>query len=169
MFPIDVYKRVFVCKSGMRQELRAGGETLKFVGIGRIGDIKGRIAKRFIQNYERAAIRELLKTQDDFDILITHDKDDVSQRGYGMAEIRDVLDSIPFQYHFYGHTGESFKSEMSFNGVTQDIKIKELEFDDDGRLPEGCMLILEKTNKLTLEIVGRDVMDKLSKDNWNLL
>ena len=103
IFPIDVYERVFVCKSGFEQTLETKDEVLNFVGIGRIGDRKGRSEKRFIQDYERKEIRKLLKTKDTFDILISHDKDDSSQRGYGMAEIREVLDNVIFHYHFYGH------------------------------------------------------------------
>lgn len=121
-FPIDIYKKVFVCKSGLEQKLETEHEILNFVGIGRIGDRKGRSEKRFIQNYERKAIRKLLKTKDTFDVLITHDKDDSSQRGYGMAEIREVLDHVIFHYHFYGHTGEPYKEETDFNGITNRLK-----------------------------------------------
>jgi Icc-related predicted phosphoesterase len=124
IYPIDIYRKVFVCKSGLKQKLETENEALTFVGVGRIGDRKGRTEKRFIQDYERKEVKKLLKTKDNFDILITHDKDDSSQRGYGMAEIREVLDNVIFHYHFYGHTGEPFKQETDFNGITQSIKIK---------------------------------------------
>lgn len=167
MFPIDVYKRVFVCKSGLKQELKTGNESLTFVGIGRIGDRKGRSEKRFIQDYERKEIKKLLKTKDSFDILITHDKDDSSQRGYGMAEIREVLDHVIFHYHFYGHTGEPFKQETDFNGITESIKIKELEFNENGILEKGCMLILTKENgELQIEIIDQKLTNKMTKFNW---
>lgn len=168
-FPIDIYKRVFVCKSGLKQELEIGDEVLTFVGIGRIGDTKGRTDKRFIQEYERKAIKKLLKTKGIFDILITHDKDDSSERGYGMAEIREVLDNVVFHYHFYGHTGEAFKQETDLNGITQSVKIKELEFNKSGILEKGCMVILTKENgALNFEIVSQKLTNKLTKYNWKI-
>lgn len=170
LFPIDIYKRVFVCKSGLEQKLETEQETLNFVGIGRIGDRKGRSEKRFIQDYERKAIRRLLKTKDTFDILITHDKDDSSQRGYGMAEIREVLDHVIFHYHFYGHTGEHYKEETDFNGITRSVKIKELEFNESGILEKGCMIILTKEKgELDIEIVDQKLTNKMTKFNWKSL
>lgn len=170
LFPIDVYKRVFVCKSGHQLVLNAQNEHLSLVGIGRIGDRKQRSEKRFIQAYERESIQQLLQTNDAFDVLITHDKDDSSQRGYGMAEIREVLDNVLFQYHFYGHTGEAFHQEMDMNGITHSIKIKELEFNENGNLEKGCMILLTKENGLlTLEVVDQKFTDTITKENWKLL
>lgn len=167
LFSIDVYEKVFVCKSGLKQIVYTDDEELSFVGIGRIGDRKGRTEKQFIQDYERKVIKKLLKTKDIFDILITHDKEGSSQRGYGMAEIREVLDNVIFHYHFYGHTGEPFTQETDFNGITQSIKIKELEFNETGILEKGCMLILTKENgELNLEIVDQKMTNKLTKYNW---
>ena len=167
-FPIDVYERVFVCRSGLEQTLETENEVLNFVGIGRIGDRKGRTENRFIQEYERKEIKKLLKTKDTFDILITHDKDD-SQSGYGMTEIREILDNVIFHYHFYGHTGEPFKQETDFNGITQSIKIKELEFNESGILEKGCMIILTKENgELSIEIVDQKLTNKMTKFNWKL-
>ncbi|MFK7950210.1 MAG: metallophosphoesterase [Saprospiraceae bacterium] len=99
-FPIDIYNRVFVCKTGWKQAFSTDTQTLTFVGIGRIGDRKGRNHQQFIQPYEQAKLQKLLTTKDDFDLLITHDKDSSSERGYGSHEIRQVLDNIIFQYHF---------------------------------------------------------------------
>lgn len=166
IFPIDIYGRVFVCKSGLEQTLETEDEVLHFVGIGRIGDRKGRTEKRFIQDYERKEIRKLLKTKNTFDVLITHDKDD-SQSGYGMAEIREALDNVIFQYHFYGHTGEPFIEETDFNGITQSIKVRELEFNENGMLEKGCMIILTKENgELSIEIVNENFTNKMTKFNW---
>lgn len=168
LFPIDVYERVFVCRSGLQQKLETENEVLNFVGIGRIGDRKGRSEKRFIQDYERKEIKKLLKTKDTFDILITHDKDD-SQSGYGMTEIREILDNVIFHYHFYGHTGEAFKQETDFNGITQSIKVKELEFNESGILEKGCMVILTKENgELSIETVDQKLTNKMTKFNWKL-
>jgi len=168
LFPIDIYKRVFVCKSGLAQTLTANGVTLKFVGVGRIGDRKGRSEKRFIQDYERKAIKKLYKSSDIFDVLITHDKDDSSQRGYGMAEIRHLLDNVIFRYHFYGHTGEPYKQETDVNRITQSVKIKELEFNGSGILEEGCMIILEKKEDIRIHAVDRQLTNQLTKYNWQL-
>ncbi len=166
IFPIDIYGRVFVCRSGLEQKLETEDEVLHFVGIGRIGDRKGRSEKRFIQDYERFEIKKLLKTKDTFDILITHDKDD-SQSGYGMPEIREVLDNVIFQYHFYGHTGEPFREETDVNGITQSIKVRELEFNENGMLEKGCMIILTKENgELSIEIVDQKLTNKMTKFNW---
>lgn len=168
LFPIDIYKRVFVCKSGMPQSFTAHGETLRFVGVGRIGDRKGRTEPRFIQEYERRQVRKLYKSNDVFDILITHDKDDSSQRGYGMAEIRELLDNVIFKYHFYGHTGEPFKQELDHNRITQSVKIKELEFNDSGILEKGCMIILEKKDhEISIHPVDQQLTNWLMKYNWH--
>lgn len=166
IFPIDIYERIFVCKSGLEQTLETKDEVLHFVGIGRIGDRKGRSEKRFIQDYERFEIKKLLKTNNTFDVLITHDKDD-SQSGYGMPEIREVLDNVIFQYHFYGHTGEPFREETDVNGITQSIKVRELEFNENGMLEKGCMIILTKENgELNIEIVDENFTNKMTKFNW---
>ena len=168
-FPIDVYNRVFVCKSGKKQLLQKDNETLSFVGIGRIGDRKNRSEQRFIQDYEKKEIKKLIKSNEQFDVLITHDKDDGSQRGYGMTEIRNVLDELIFQYHFYGHTGEAFHQELDVNGITKSVKIKELEFNTGGVLEYGSMLILTKVDdEISLEIVSQEITNQLTKFNWKL-
>ncbi len=167
-FPIDVYQRVYVCKSGYMQRFEKGEEILNFVGIGRIGDRKGRNHERFIQDYERQQIKKLLKIKENFDFLISHDKDADSQRGYGMPELRTLLDNVIFHYHFYGHTGEPFHIETDTNGITQSCKVKELEFMKNGILPEGCMIIIEKVGEeqFEFEIVEQKLTNQLTKHNW---
>ena len=168
LFPIDAYQRVFVCKSGHIQYFEKDGMTLSFVGIGRIGDRKGRNHPAFIQDYERRAIKKLYKTKNIFDLLLSHDKDDASQRGYGSAEIRGLLDNVIFQHHFYGHTGEPFNTVRDINNITQSSKIKELEFLNNGVLPKGCMIILSKTedSSFEMEVVDEKLTHKLNKFNW---
>lgn len=167
-FPIDVYKRVFVCRSGIKQELRKDEEVVQLAGIGRIGDAKGRTDPRFIQEYEQREVRKLLRSTGYIDVLITHDKDDSSQRGYGMKAIRDVLDNVPVRYHFYGHTGEPFRQETDINGITQSVKVSELEFGPSGILPEGCMLILDHCpdGDSLLEVVSQRFTNQLTQYNW---
>ena len=169
-FPIDIYNRVFVCKTGWKQKFSIENQTLTFVGIGRIGDRKGRTHQQFIQPYEQAKLKKLIKTKDNFDLLITHDKDDSSERGYGSAEIRKILDNIIFQYHFYGHTGEPFNTALDQNGFTLNCKIKELEFDKTGILPEGCMVILEKidSEQFEMEVIKQQFTNQLQKWNWKI-
>jgi predicted phosphodiesterase len=170
IFPIDAYKRVWVCKTGLVQEFKVGDEKITFVGIGRIGDRKGRNEKRFIQDYEKKELKKLLKTKNHFDLLITHDKDDLGSRtqGFGMAEIREVLDNVIFHYHFYGHTGEPFMHDTDMNGITHSIKIKELEFDENRTLPKGCMIIFEKKGEgeFNMEIVEQRFTNKMAQHNW---
>ncbi|REC51356.1 MULTISPECIES: hypothetical protein [Chryseobacterium] len=84
-----------------------------------------------------------------------------------MTEIREVLDNVIFQYHFYGHTGEPFIEETDFNGITQSIKVRELEFNENGMLEKGCMIILTKENgELNIEIVDENFTNKMTKFNW---
>lgn len=167
-FPIDVYKRVWVCKTGFAQTFELGDEKLSFVGIGRIGDRKGRDEAQFIQEYEKKQLRKLLKTREHFDILLTHDKDSLSERGYGMEEISEILTHLIFHYQFHGHTGEPFNQRFAHNGITQICKIKELEFDENGMLGAGCMLVLDKIgeDKFELEIVPQTLTNRITKHNW---
>ncbi|WP_299315932.1 metallophosphoesterase [uncultured Aquimarina sp.] len=167
MFPIDVYKYVWVCKSGELQSFEKNQEELSFVGLGRIGDRKDRKEKRFIQKYEYQKIRKLYKSKKLIELFITHDSDNTGDLGYGSKEIRDVLDNIPFQYHFFGHTGKPYSSELDLNGITQSIKVKELEFNDSGALPENCMIILEKENNgLSINSVPISLINLFTKHNW---
>ncbi len=168
MFPIDIYKKIFVCKSGEIQTLKTQDETLKFVGIGRIGDPKNRTDGQFIQNYEKQKVKKLIKKNKDiFDILISHDKPSESERGYGMSELRELLDNVIFKCHFYGHTGEAFSDELDENGITRSVKIKEVEFSKSGVLDAGVMVILEKCDdKISLKVVEQKITNRLSKYNW---
>ena len=146
-FPIDAYQRVWVLKTGEPFVLQKDDESLEILGIGRIGDRKQRPHGEFIQEYERQTLHRFvkgcLKNKHDPDVLITHDKPSDNQSGYGAEEITEVLDQLAFAYHFYGHTGEAYRQDLADNGITRSVKIKELEFDGQGKLSEGCMLILE--------------------------
>lgn len=168
LFPIDIYKRIWLCKTGFVQTFQLGEEKLSFVGIGRIGDRKGRNDAQFIQEYEKKQLLKLLKTKEHFDILLTHDKDSLSERGYGMNEISNILTHLIFHYQFHGHTGEPFNQSIAHNGITQICKIKELEFDENGILGKGCMLVLEKIKEDTfqLEVVSQNITNRFTKHNW---
>lgn len=166
-FPIDAYERVWLCKSGWEQQFKKEEETLSFVGVGRIGDEKKRDSGKFIQEYERRKIRQLYKSKSNFDILISHDKEDGSERGYGSSEIRELLNEVVFHWHFYGHTGQAYKVEKAINGITQSCKIKELEFEHAGFLGEGSMLILEKEgDEICVKPVDQKFTNQSTKFNW---
>ncbi|RRD06100.1 serine/threonine protein phosphatase [Arachnia propionica] len=168
-FPIDAYARVFVCRSGVRQELRVGDETLSFVGVGRIGDRKGRGHAPFIQPHERAALRRLHKLKGDVDVLISHDQETDDPEGHGMVELGELLNHVSFGFHFHGHTGAPFSRSIASNGVTESVKVKELEFDRTGVLPPGCMVILEKSGgRLDLEVVDQHLTHRFTKHTWKL-
>lgn len=85
-----------------------------------------------------------------------------------MPEISELLAHIKFPYHFHGHTGEPFYKAIHENGVTNTIKIKELEFDETGILPEGCMGMIEKNmaNEFTFSVVEKHFTNQLTKFNW---
>ncbi|WP_066800906.1 metallophosphoesterase family protein [Moraxella oblonga] len=169
-FSIDCYQKVWVMRTGVPIILNNGNDQLSLVGIGRIGDKKGRKDSQFIQDYEYHTLKELFKSKQDFDILITHDKPSESIRGYGSSEIRETLNNIAFSYHFYGHTGEPFGIEMADNGVTQSVKIKELEFNQEGKLSEGCMIILEKSgDKIVIEKVPLKDIIGFMKNTWHYM
>ena len=174
-FPIDAYRRVWVLKTGEPFVLQKDGESLEILGIGRIGDRKQRPHGEFIQEYERQTLRrfikDCLKNKHDPDVLITHDQPADSQSGYGAEEIADVLDQLAFAYHFYGHTGEAYRQNLADNGITLSVKIKELEFDRQGKLSEGCMLILEVEQKkgdkqFTLSPVPLNEIIHFMQDTW---
>ena len=167
LFPIDIYGRVFVCKSGEMQTFKKDDETLLFAGLGRVGDRKGRTEKKFIQQYEFNKIKKLYKSKQIPELLITHDRDNTGEVGYGAQEIRDVLDHIPFKYHFYGHTGKPYSKTLDRNGITESVKVRELEFTRSGTLPEGCMLILEKDgHQLNLTTVPLSFTNQFTQHGW---
>lgn len=168
LFPVDSYQYVWLCKSGELQNFQKDHEYLSFLGFGRIGDRKNRTEKRFIQKYEYDKIKKLVNHRDLIDLFITHDSDNSGDPGYGSKEIREILDHIPFQYHFFGHTGKPYSSELDLNGITTSIKVKELEFNDLGTLPENCMLILEKENdKIQVNPVPLSFTNLFTKHTWN--
>lgn len=151
-FSIDCYQKVWVLKTGEPLIFSQADEQISVLGVGRIGDRKGRNHPEFIQPYEQQALKKFIKSVENGktpepDILITHDKSSDSVRGYGSEEIAELLDKVAFSYHFYGHTGEPFSQVLAENGITQSVKVKELEFDKNGKLEHGCMLILAVEQK----------------------
>lgn len=176
IFSIDVYKKVWVCKSGKLQKFKINNQELKFAGIGRIGDrkIDGKIRddKIYIQDYERKEMRKLYNLNEEIDILITHDKDNSVPNPYGTTfEIREFLDNVITYFHFYGHTGEPFNQKKDKNGITISVKISEAEFTEEGILPKGSMIIFEKNeqNICSFEVVEQKLTNNLTKHNWKYI
>jgi Icc-related predicted phosphoesterase len=169
-FPIDCYKRIFMLKSGVVMPFRVFGNTLNVLGIGRTGDRKNRTEGRFIQDYERERIAEIIRQKPHIHVLLTHDTaQDMTEQGYGMKELRTVLDELVPEVHFFGHTGKPYTVRLDNNELTQSVKIKELEFDSEGQLPEGCMVILtfdDTDGKLSFEAVPKEFTDKFTESNW---
>lgn len=72
---------------------------------------------------------------------------------------------------FYGYSEEAYRQNLANRGITQSVKIKELEFDRLGKLSEGCMLILEveqqEGDKLfTLSPVPLNEIIHFMQDTW---
>jgi len=167
-FPIDAYHRVYICKGGLYQSFKKGNEEFLFMGIGRIGDRKGRYEPRFIQKYEQDNIRESLNRNQHVDILISHDvSSDMTSPGFGMDDLRPVLNKLRPALHFYGHTGKPYKMEHDINNYTYSVKVKELEFNNSGLLDDGCMLILENEyEEFDLKVVERTFLNQFNKFSW---
>lgn len=169
-FTIDAYEMVKVLKTGHHFTLKNDSDDISLVGVGRIGDIKGRTDKKFIQAYEKQQLKKLYKHSGDIDLLISHDKASQSIRGYGSQEIAELLDNIAFRHHFHGHTGEPFHHYMAENGITHTVKIKELEFNQKGKLEAGCMLILEKVgDDISIKDVPLHEIVHFDKSSWHSL
>jgi hypothetical protein len=159
-FPIDAYGKVWVCKSGIPQILEGDGSVLHFVGVGRIGNRKAKPDPIFIQPYEQVALRKLYASKIDFDLLISHDQPQWVPGDYGMPELSALLDQVHFPYVFHGHTGQPFSITPYRHGLTQIVKIAELEYLPDGLLPPNSMIIFEKSasGEVNIEMVGKGIL-----------
>lgn len=168
LFPIDCYKRVFMLKTGHTFVFKKGEEEISILGIGRTGDRKGRTRGPYIQPYEQAQLKLIQQQNPAIDVLISHDSAlDFSDYGYGMKEIRDILNQLLPEHHFYGHTGKPFSKVMDENELSFSWKVKELEYKQNRCLETGCMLILNKeNNQITVDAVTDDWLLEYTKDNW---
>lgn len=173
IFPVDIYNRVFCLRSGIPYVHKADASEITIVGIGRIGALPGEqdIQKdKYIQPYEQEQIYDM--NVNHIDVLLTHDTaQDFITFGYGMEEIRLVLDSFPPIYHFHGHTEESFIHRNDSNGVTQVYKMTDLHWDISQRhqpLEAGAMGILrwEDTNHHHFELGLDSWLIEYTSNNW---
>ena len=171
-FSVDYYKRIFICKSGELQQFDFNKTKLNVVGIGRIGDRKGRQSKAYIQDYERATINKTQKEKTPVNILITHDAAlHAVTKDFGMKEIDTFINKKKPKLHFFGHTGTPYKQELTDNGVTTSIKIVELEFDDRQQLPNGSMVFLQwkNENSFELEVIQDSWLKEYQPTTWEYL
>lgn len=169
-FAIDAYRRIWVCQTGLPLTLHHHGESLSLVGVGRIGDRKGREHPPYVQAYERRRLQALQQAGGAYDVLLSHDQAGDRPDGYGMAELNQLLDHIPFAWHFYGHTGAPYHQQWAGNGNTRAVKIRELEFNRQGKLEAGAMLILEKSgNQMQLTPVPLADIIHFMRATWHYL
>ncbi|MEM8533151.1 MAG: metallophosphoesterase [Chloroflexota bacterium] len=140
VFPVDAYQRVYCLKTGMLYSFCVDGVELHVLGIGRIGAPDGlaeRDATKYLQAYEFERLCSL--DQQQIDLLLTHDSaKDCVTLGYGMAEIREVLNTYRPTYHFYGHTGQPYVEQRDTNGQTLSGKLSDLTW---GKAAEGYQLL----------------------------
>jgi Icc-related predicted phosphoesterase len=145
-FPVDCYNKIFIMKSGEVFSLDRDGEHIKILGIGRIGSADNKKSQRYIQDYERFRLNQISDSEQ-IDILITHDSAlDFITHGFGMIEIREVLDRFEPLYHFFGHTGTHYKKFIDDNGFTTSFKINEMRIMENKSLCTGSMLLLKWIN-----------------------
>jgi hypothetical protein len=132
-------------------------EKISILGIGRIAPPVGEKERKskYIQREEVERLYDLGKTE--VDILLTHDSAlDSVTRGWGMEEIRLILDAYKPPYHFHGHTEEAFTRRMDKNGLTTVYKMADLHWQkENGWLEPGAMGMLrwKNRNQHTFEVV----------------
>ncbi len=175
-FPIDVYGKIRVCKTGHLQTFKNEKVELNWVGIGRTGSRKfsQKDKEQYIQPYEIDALNKLTssKNKKQIDLLISHDSAlHFTTKDFGMQQIRDfLLKKKPF-YHFFGHTGQPFSVVEDDNGFTQSCKIKELEFENNGSLAKNSFVVLEYkgSSDFNLEIISDKWINEYTSYSWEHL
>lgn len=67
------------------------------------------------------------------------------------------------------HPGEPHARGLASNGITESVKVRELEFNTQGILDPGCMIVLEKHGaELDLEVVDQRLTNHLTRYNWKI-
>lgn len=173
LFPIDAYARIFCLKTGVPYLFQKGDETIRILGIGRIGPLPGEqdeTKSKYIQPYEleRLYSAESLAC----DVLLTHDVAlHALSRNTGMEEIRLVLDAYQPVYHFHGHTEAPFNERIDDNGITTVIKLTDLHWDTSTHnkaIEAGAMGILQWHNhdEHSFSVVTADWLEDYTFKNW---
>ena len=106
------------------------------------------------------------------DILITHDsaKDFVTE-GYGMDEIRLILDNYKPTYHFYGHTEEKYLKKIDNNSITIVSKLSDLTWNNDFTPNENSFGILniDSEKNYIFDVVNYNWLKEYSKFQWEYI
>lgn len=175
-FPIDIYGKIRMCKTGHLQTFSKENIELNWVGIGRTGSRKAaqKDQQQYIQSYEIEALNKLYsqKFTKKIDLLITHDSAlHFTTKDFGMQQIRDFLSKYKPLYHFFGHTGQPFSLIKDDNNFTQSCKIKELEFEKDGSLAKDSFVVLDfKGNEnVDIEIISDKWINEYTNQSWEYL
>ncbi|MEO8610663.1 MAG: metallophosphoesterase [Chloroflexota bacterium] len=176
IFAIDPYERIFCLKTGVPYTFNRGGEAITIVGIGRVAAPRGEQKPdkpKYIQPHELERLYSLGKV--DFDILLTHDSAiDSVTKGFGMEEIRLVLDAYEPVYHFHGHTEEPLTRREDRNGTTVVYKMADLHWDKTSRgkpLEPGAMGILrwKDRSSYTFEVVNQPWLKEYTASTWRYI
>ncbi|MDJ1499310.1 metallophosphoesterase [Xanthocytophaga agilis] len=174
-FPVDCYKRIYVCKTGHIQKFEKEGQQISIAGIGRIGHRGNKSpngTQRFIQPYEQQTLQSLRKQITHIDILVTHDCSlHFFDKDFGMQEIRDFLDYHKPFYHFFGHTGHSYQAVPDENRFTTSVKIAELEWQHNGTFPEGSMVLLRWKDQYEheIEVINDTWIKEYTPETWKYM
>lgn len=184
IFPIDAYKRIYCLKSGIPYTFQANDQQIQLLGIGRVGALAGEQnvqQAKYIQDYETERIFALGKTT--IDVLLTHDSPQhFITPGYGMEEIRLVLNQYRPTYHFFGHCGGPCKLGVDSNQHTISCKLADLHWTSTkmwqhnspgilrwkNLLQDGSMGILrwENQQEHTFEVVDAPWLKEYTAYSW---
>ncbi len=175
IFPIDAYRRVYCLKTGIPYAFSVHDESISVLGIGRIAPPVGEKERKskYIQSEELERLYNLDRTQ--VDVLLTHDSAlDSVTKGWGMEEIRLILDAYEPPYHFHGHTEEPFTRRTDKNGTTTAYKMADLHWEKGqyGKpLETGAMGILRWKNRdqHTFDVVDAPWLKEYAAKTWRFI
>ena len=172
-FPVDVYARVWCLPTGIPHVLADGNTALTLLGVGRVGPPDGE-PDYWKAKYVQAGERERLDRLDieGIDVLLTHDAArDSLVPGFGMQQIRDLIDVFGPAYHLHGHTGGPATDICGRNRMTRVCKLADLKWSAEGPVQNGSMAILTWNGSLdhSLEIVSDTWMHEYTAATWRHL
>lgn len=135
IFPVDLYNKIHVLKTGVPYIYKSGENCLNILGIGRKarpGHDK-RQKSIYIQDFEWERIENLPNINEfNIDILISHDGAEYYGKPaeQGSWQISAVIEDYKPLFHFYGHTGEEYKSRevLHEKRITRSIKMSDLKW-----------------------------------------
>lgn len=177
IFPVDAYRRIWCLKTGEPYTFQSrNAEVITIVGVGRVGLPVGEREHRkakYIHQDELERIYDLGGHH--IDVLLSHDaaRDDISL-GFGIEEIRLLLDQAKPAYHFFGHYGGACMMLSDRNGVTLSCKLADLHWDpsDRGkRLEAGSMGMLRWRTRddHAFEVVDAPWLREYTAYTWRYL